>query len=321
MPVLEGLKRWAEPDGKTALVSGGWSGKQPKAAVCERHCMPDFEAEVRTGRSGLYRCSDGDHHAACPVSKDRCRICRPGTRDRVLWYQSRQSKRRMLERVAALARYFSGGYLATLTYGAVWPSFQQVKRDLDVLGKRFARAFPCCGGIWLLESQDRGAPHYHIVMPRCCHGDEDMEYWFWKNWFDITGLSGSTYESRRAHAVDVTGLGRFGGLIGYLSKELGKKAQKAFTPGDHPGRWWGKFGQPPDWSEMMEEPDTVRIDRAMMGRINAANDAWSTGTYWEDPNTGRIGYTPRTWWSGDVAQWILTGAGTLRGPPKRRDVS
>ncbi len=84
---------------------------------------------------------------------------------------SRKSRRRLLDLCSKLDHKRIGRrkgqmYPAflTLTYGATFPSGAESKKDLDSMLKWLERR-SCRGcGIWRLEFQERGAPHYHLIL-------------------------------------------------------------------------------------------------------------------------------------------------------------
>ncbi|MDE2939377.1 MAG: hypothetical protein OXR67_10755 [Chloroflexota bacterium] len=123
----------------------------------------------------------------------------------------------------------------------------------------------------------------------------------------ISGNSGSTVEARLARAVRVQSLAGMGGLVGYLSKELGKSAQKVFPEGYEPGRWWGHWGL--DEVEAVE-PDFVPATVEQLARMGVVNDLWGTWGVWD---SGRVA-SARARWSGEVAWWVLEGRGKPRCP-------
>lgn len=298
------------PSARVVMTAGQYDAPSTKGrgAVCVEHCEVDFDGE---GGSGW--CGDADHVETCRLHEtDRCRECIPGKRAAVLDYQSGGSRRRMLEYLAAAHRTFIGGYLVTLTYGAVWPHPDQVKRDLHVLSKRYARWSEGSPAFWLLEAQKRGAPHFHLLVTGVASRDE-MRGWFRQAWLDITGYGGSSPEARLARAVDVRTLRGMGGALGYLAKEMSKRAQKRFPLGTGPGRWWGSWAKR---SFTFDEPDIAHATKERMARCAAANDLWDTwGGYWDEAK-GRWVDVMRTFWTGDVATWIIWGSGDLRGPPR-----
>ncbi|MFA7346054.1 MAG: hypothetical protein WC003_17280 [Terrimicrobiaceae bacterium] len=55
--------------------------------------------------------------------------------------------------------------MITLTYPAEFPTNgREVKRNFNFFRKRLLRRFPGIRGVWFLEFQKRGAPHFHILV-------------------------------------------------------------------------------------------------------------------------------------------------------------
>ena len=79
---------------------------------------------------------------------------------------SRAARLRMKKRLAKLNLKGKYSFFVTLTYPEEYIKDIRVsKRDLDVFRKAFAREFNTfIGGIWRVERQKRGAPHYHMLL-------------------------------------------------------------------------------------------------------------------------------------------------------------
>lgn len=76
---------------------------------------------------------------------------------------SERSRYRLLHAVKnCSADFFS---MITLTYPAEFPTDgRMVKRNFNAFRKRLLRRFPGSLGVWFLEFQKRGAPHFHILV-------------------------------------------------------------------------------------------------------------------------------------------------------------
>lgn len=74
------------------------------------------------------------------------------------------SRNRLLEKFARFKRPAHSTFL-TLTYGARFPNPQDAKADLRALLERLRRRQGCeqSSGVWKIELQKRGAPHFHII--------------------------------------------------------------------------------------------------------------------------------------------------------------
>lgn len=80
---------------------------------------------------------------------------------------SRESRCRMLRILAKVRRdALQEAVFITLTYpGRWWPGSPSAwKRDLDSLLKRIARRYPQASAMWRMEAQERGAPHFHLLV-------------------------------------------------------------------------------------------------------------------------------------------------------------
>ena len=77
---------------------------------------------------------------------------------------SAKARGRMME-LCAKIRDDAVALFVTLTYPSDWPGDPaRWKRDLDAFGKWICRFAPGVGAIWKLEPQQRGAPHFHLLV-------------------------------------------------------------------------------------------------------------------------------------------------------------
>lgn len=151
---------------------------------------------------------------------------------------SRQSWGRM---VCKMSRLTATGF-ATLTYPRYWReaagSPQESKAALNAFHRELRRHWPCTGGIWVLEFQARGAPHYHLWTT----GEEPEDWqaasdWVRDAWMRRGGGKISNWEPVRYPDAAAR----------YAAKESagkGKAYQKDSPPNWNPGRFWGEFGEP-----------------------------------------------------------------------------
>ena len=96
---------------------------------------------------------------------------------------SSQSRRRLLQLIGKVKRVSSLPYFLTLTYHNNFPDPRRAKLDLLVFKKRLLRAFPGLGVIWKLEPQQRGAPHFHLLIWNAEY--VDVFPWVVENWNSI----------------------------------------------------------------------------------------------------------------------------------------
>jgi len=77
---------------------------------------------------------------------------------------SRKSRNRLIQKFARLSKKKGKSVFLTLTYPQIYPNPQDAKTHLDTFLKRLARQFPLTSGFWRLEFQERGAPHFHLIL-------------------------------------------------------------------------------------------------------------------------------------------------------------
>ncbi len=159
------------------------------------------------------------------------------------------SRKRLLELLAKLRVVLEGAFFVTLTYpGSYSPDPRQWKRDLDVFLKRLRRAFPDVGGIWRLEFQSRGAPHYHLLVFGAGLHLLIFRQWVRDNWYAVVG-SGDERHLRAGTQVDLIKSRKH--AFSYASKYAAKVHEESVPPyldietGEliYPGRYWGRFGE------------------------------------------------------------------------------
>lgn len=86
-----------------------------------------------------------------------------GTKRNIITNFSPKSRKRLLEKFARLRRMRKVIFL-TLTYPAMFPSFKVAKQHLRAFLERIRRKYPKSSGIWRMEIQERGAPHFHLML-------------------------------------------------------------------------------------------------------------------------------------------------------------
>lgn len=177
-------------------------------------------------------------------TKDRkCEAVGGGRRSKIKGF-SRQSRHRLMEKIGSIRRDAELPNFVTLTYPAEFPTVARAKRDLKVFLQRLERAFPQAGGIHKLEPQERGAPHYHMLVWGV--DTDDLFRWTVDAWYDIAGNgdrnhyyfhAGLLKDSRKC----VERVRSFRGVWSYASKYLGKTFDVAEWGSQWTGRFWGTF--------------------------------------------------------------------------------
>jgi hypothetical protein len=165
-----------------------------------------------------------------------------GLRGRIIGF-SRASRRRLLYTIARIMRSAILPMFVTLTYPNIFPDPEKSKRDLKIFLQRLIRKFPRVGIIWKLEPQERGAPHYHLLI----WGVPFIELLIWvpKNWYLIAG-NGDEYhlkwhrgELGNGNKPCVSQVKSWKGVWSYASKYLGKTFDVAGWGQKWTGRFWG----------------------------------------------------------------------------------
>jgi len=158
---------------------------------------------------------------------------------------SRASRRGLMRKMAGVDRKKAGLPLfITLTYAKIYPeNLKDSKRDLKIFFQRMIRSFPDACGIWKLEPQKRGAPHYHLLVWGADY--QDLLGWVPKNWYEIAGFGDENHlkfhqgflGGKNRHCVSQIRSWR--GVRSYTSKYMGKLVDSAGWAS--PGRFWGVF--------------------------------------------------------------------------------
>jgi len=108
------------------------------------------------------------------------------------------------------------GFFITLTWRKM-PN-EVGKRELDIFLKRFFRRWPLASVCWRLEFQERGVPHYHLIVgfPHVVSAVE-LRAWVSKNWKQI--IKDQTAVVQGVHGIYGGGSTLSNYLAGYVSKQ------------------------------------------------------------------------------------------------------
>ena len=162
-----------------------------------------------------------------------------GLRGAVKPYITSAARRRFMRFMASIdmTRVSALPLFITLTYpGEYNANPEQWKTDLRRFIGRLVYRFPSASGVWRLEPQQRGAPHYHLLVFNqnyIHHG------WVATEWSDVVaqGYTKYVYLHTRIERVH-----SYNGVLAYAAKYMAKRSE-----GDKPldwGRWWGIFNRP-----------------------------------------------------------------------------
>lgn len=204
------------------------SGGVECAALSTAHIRP--QVEYYRGAS-LFKVSKGVE----------CEAVGGGQRGQVHGF-SKQSRRRLMQTIAKVRKDADLPCFVTLTYPDRFPDVETAKRDLKVFQQRLNRKFDKAGSIWKLEPQERGAPHYHLLVWGVSWAK--LFCWTVDTWYEIAGQGDENH--MKFHAGMLSGskpcvqlVRSFKGVWSYASKYLGKTFEVAEWGSKWTGRFWG----------------------------------------------------------------------------------
>ena len=155
---------------------------------------------------------------------------------------SRAARRRMLEQCAKMGKAVP--IFATLTYGEKWPDDPDTwKIHLKNFLKRLYALKPDYAGLWRLEPQKRGAPHFHLLIYREKGRPFVDKDWVAKAWHEVRG-EWSDADSLKA-GTRIESLNSHRGAAFYCAKYCAKLPEDEV----HDPRWdrakklWGIFNK------------------------------------------------------------------------------
>jgi hypothetical protein len=174
---------------------------------------------------------------------------------------SKQSRRRLLRMVAKMDQGAALPIFLTLTYPGEFPTDAAVwKRHLDNFDKRLARKFPASAAVWKLEFQQRGAPHFHMLIWGISYSE--LREFTARAWYEVVG---SGDEKHLRAGVRVETIRSWRGVRSYAAKYIGKiENLPNFEEWGHVGRIWGvrRPGNIP-WAEAL----TVAVNDRQVSRL------------------------------------------------------
>jgi hypothetical protein len=157
----------------------------------------------------------------------------PGGERGVVTGLSRQSRSRL---IFTSRNLLDLTHMVTLTYPAEYTnSGRRVKRDWAAFRKWMRRTAPNIAGLWVLEFQERGAPHLHVFVTGGLPYNAVAAAWY--------RIVGSGDEKHLRAGTRVERLYAPTAVATYASKYAAKWDQKGVPEEfQHVGRMWGLFG-------------------------------------------------------------------------------
>jgi len=171
----------------------------------------------------------------------------------------------------------------TLTYPEEYPDVETAKRHLRAWLMRLKRAAPRAGWVWRMEFQERGAPHFHLLIWGVPFLDKE---WVSRTWYEVVS-SGDPKHLRAGTRVERVWSWR--GVLSYAAKYMTKDDDGPVP--EWTGRVWGYGGNLPLASVVvlaLSWRDLVQFIRAVR-----------RFTRWRNVRLGRGGWffssSPRMW--------------------------
>jgi len=172
----------------------------------------------------------------------------PNSRRGCVTSWSARSRRRMVRALAESGWQGHGWGMVTLTYPGAWqqcaPSAKSAHEHLRSFEKRWERRWGTAEGVWKLEFQRRGAPHFHLLVRIPSVALPVIRRWVAEQWFDIVASRDPRHLSAGT-SVDVSWRGWDGAAA--IARYFGKHGLWSTKEYQHDvpeewestGRWWG----------------------------------------------------------------------------------
>lgn len=226
---------------------------------------------------------------------------------------SEKSRAKMVWRLATLdynammKDVFKPPAMITLTYPKYWeelaPNSQAAKRHLNVLKKRYAKAFgENMVGLWKMEFQRRGAVHFHLLLVP--PNTPKFAQWLSTNWTEI--VAPKDPEDRANHLLAGTGIDYEEGIrafdprriavyfskhssANFGEKEYQNRPPRLWVEAGNVGRFWGYWGLKPDvTSVVVGEADALFIARTLRRWARAKGETRREEVWRVDTKTGEF---------------------------------
>lgn len=150
---------------------------------------------------------------------------------------SAQSRKRLIELVNRW-RELKNIAFVTLTYHD-WPDDWRIwKNHLNLFLKRLAYHYPDAVGIWRMEYQKRGAPHFHLIITNILPPIDDFRQFVTKAW---AAIAHEDSEYNGLYATNVKRVFSRKRAVLYVCKYAAKLTDPDDENPEH-GRVWGKHG-------------------------------------------------------------------------------
>ena len=235
---------------------------------------------------------------------------------------SAQSRKRFMKKIYIL-QSSSRCLWVTLTQPAAFVGSIGARRMAKLWTARVRRAYPAASGLWRIQPQKRGAPHFHVMVYGIADADiKTVRARLSRMWTAV--VVGGIVDGEKLSARSIGQIARYGcdvaemetavGVQRYVSRYLSRS--DAAGNAAVAGRQWGSFNRD---ALPVSQTDTVTVTRQVAQNVVRAARRSQTRTY-KRPHGRTVKWTPkyRTTASasfiGTPSTWaryveILTGGG------------
>jgi hypothetical protein len=219
--------------------------------------------------------SEGTYVGVLPSRRSQAvRPYNHATRGRVSGLSPKSRKNLMRKCGCAKTTQTEKAKFVSLTYHANWPADPVIwKQQLKAFEKRLRRRWPRAAFFWRLEPQERGAPHFHLIVYNVPYLPyQRVAEW----WAEIIGASDDEWQIKAG--TEVRRVKSQGQAVGYVAKYCAKSEEHEFREWDFgpvisfTGRLWGVVGARfIPWSklEVWRVPSITQADGSFRYRLLA----------------------------------------------------
>lgn len=178
-----------------------------------------------------------DHADRVPQVEEQGAPAVPAQEQQIAGFSS-DARRRLRYRLHAMRRD-ADALLVTLTYHETHPHPRTAKEHLDAWWKRVRRRYPDAAAIWKMEPQERGAPHFHVLI----YGLPFLPVQRACSWWHAITEEASSQHAKAGLDLEGVGVNGDGKLQAYLAGYMGEKYESWPGGVEDVGRWWGCLGR------------------------------------------------------------------------------
>jgi hypothetical protein len=163
----------------------------------------------------------------------------------------------------------------TLTYPNEFPTDARVyKANLKEFHRKFEIEYPGVQGVWRLEFQERGAPHFHIMWLDWQPKDDGEAQWIWKSTCHTWDMA---HELLGVDIRVVTDNTQQALIAFYMAKYIAKIDERKIKDDERKcGRWWGKWNinEPEPYQFEVSDREAEQLTAFAIG-ARVSNSLWT----------------------------------------------